>query len=116
MNSMPGVLGGPSTEGMVAVARVADVPAGWVLKVNVRNKEIAIANCEGTLHAMDNACSHATGPLGDNRLLEGCALECPWHGSLFDARTGEVLRGPARKAVKRYGVVVDDGVVYVDLL
>jgi nitrite reductase/ring-hydroxylating ferredoxin subunit len=27
-------------------------------------------------------------------VADGC-FSCPWHGSRFDARTGEVRRGPA---------------------
>jgi nitrite reductase/ring-hydroxylating ferredoxin subunit len=100
---------------LTAVASVADVPPGWVLKVRVGSREIALANSEGTIHAFDNACPHAGGPLGDNRLKEGCYVECPWHNSVFDARTGDVLRGPARKAMKMYGVTVQDGTIFVSV-
>lgn len=98
---------------LVQVAKVSDVPPGWVLKVRVGSREIALANCEGTFYAMDNACSHAGGPLGDNRLKEGCYVECPWHNSVFDARTGDVLRGPARKGARMHHVAVQDGTVFV---
>jgi 3-phenylpropionate/trans-cinnamate dioxygenase ferredoxin component len=100
---------------LVQVASVEDVPPGWVLKVRVGSREIALANCEGTFTAMENACTHAGGPLGDNRLHEGCYLECPWHNAVFDARTGDVVRGPARKAAKLYPVTVQDGTVFVAL-
>jgi nitrite reductase/ring-hydroxylating ferredoxin subunit len=76
-------------------------------------REIAVANTSGTFTALENACTHAGGPLGDNRLKEGCYIECPWHNSVFDARTGDVVRGPARKAVKMYDTKVLDGIVYV---
>jgi nitrite reductase/ring-hydroxylating ferredoxin subunit len=95
--------------------RVEDIPPGWVLKVQLGAREVAIANCEGALYAYDNSCTHAGGPLGDNRLKQGCALECPWHNSIFDARTGEVIQGPARKPLKRYGVKVQDGDILVNL-
>jgi nitrite reductase/ring-hydroxylating ferredoxin subunit len=98
---------------LVAAASVGDVPPGWVLKVCVDNREIAVANTSGTFTALENACTHAGGPLGDNRLKEGCYIECPWHNSVFDARTGDVVRGPARKAVKMYDTKVLDGIVYV---
>ncbi|MCW3035951.1 MAG: putative iron-sulfur protein, partial [Actinobacteria bacterium] len=58
-------------------------------------------------------CSHAGGPLGDTRLKEGCFVECPWHNSVFDVRTGTVVRGPARKEVKLYDVTIQDGKVFV---
>jgi nitrite reductase/ring-hydroxylating ferredoxin subunit len=97
----------------VPVAAVNDVPPGWVLKVNVRHHTIALANCEGTFFALDNACSHASGPLGNNRLQQGCLVECPWHNSMFDVRTGEPQKGPARKAQRTYPVKVEDDTVFV---
>lgn len=106
----------PSTTGsMVRAAAVADVPPGWVLKVRIDSLELALANCAGEIVALENACSHAGGPLGDNRLKDGCLLECPWHNSVFDARTGEVVKGPARKAQKRYPVTVEDESIYVSV-
>ena len=105
----------PARPRLVRAASVGDVPPGWVLKVRLDNREIALANTAGTFTALENACSHAGGPLGDNRLKEGCYLECPWHNSVFDARTGGVVRGPARKSVKMYDVTVLDGSVFVAL-
>jgi nitrite reductase/ring-hydroxylating ferredoxin subunit len=106
---------GPVRPRLVRAASVTDVPPGWALKVRLDNREIALANTAGVFTALENACSHAGGPLGDNRLKEGCYLECPWHNSVFDARTGDVVRGPARKGVKMYAVTVLDGTVFVAL-
>jgi nitrite reductase/ring-hydroxylating ferredoxin subunit len=100
---------------LVRVAAVADVPAGWVLKVRVGSRELALAHTEDGLYATENACSHAGGPLGDTRVKEGCFVECPWHNSVFDVRTGAVVRGPARKELKVYDVTVQDGMVFVAL-
>ncbi|HEX2054270.1 MAG TPA: non-heme iron oxygenase ferredoxin subunit [Actinomycetota bacterium] len=101
--------------GLVAVAEVADLPAGWVLRVVASGREIALANRDGEFFAMDNACTHAGGPLAHNRLGADCTLECPWHNSLFDVRTGEVVAGPARKPARTYPVQVRDGRVYVSV-
>ncbi|MDQ4149176.1 MAG: non-heme iron oxygenase ferredoxin subunit [Actinomycetota bacterium] len=102
-------------EALIPVAPVDDIPPGWVLRAKVGGREVAIANCDGEVHALDNSCTHAAGPLGDNRLHEGCKLECPWHNSIFDAQTGEVVRGPARKPLRTYRTLVKTGVVYVDV-
>lgn len=100
---------------IVRVAAVSDVPPGWVLKVRIESLEIALANVGGTFTALENGCTHAGGPLGDNRLKEGCFLECPWHNAIFDARDGSVVRGPARKGAKLFDVSVVEGQVYVTL-
>lgn len=104
-----------SEAGFVRAAAVADVPSGWVRAVVVAGKEIALANRDGTLYALDSTCTHAGGPLGDTRLRFDCTVECPWHASAFDIRTGEVLQGPARKGVKTYPVKVEDGIVFVSI-
>jgi nitrite reductase/ring-hydroxylating ferredoxin subunit len=97
----------------VAVAGLDQIPPGWVLRVRAAGRDVALANLEGTIHAFGNSCTHAAGPLGDTRLKEGCLVECPWHNSLFDVRTGEVRQGPARKPQPTYPVKLEDGVVLV---
>jgi nitrite reductase/ring-hydroxylating ferredoxin subunit len=100
---------------LVQMAALADVPPGWTLKVRIGSRELALAHTEEGIRATENACTHAGGPLGDTRLKEGCFVECPWHNSVFDARTGAVVRGPARKELKVYEVTVEDGKVFVAL-
>lgn len=97
------------------VAKVDDIPSGWVLRVRLGARSLAIANSDGAFYALDDSCSHAGGPLGDNRLREGCFVECPWHNSVFDVRTGEACRGPARAAQPTYAVRIEDGIVLVAL-
>jgi 3-phenylpropionate/trans-cinnamate dioxygenase ferredoxin component len=103
------------TLAFVPVAPANDVPPGWVLKVQVGHRLLAVANSEGTFYAFDHACSHAGGPLGDNRLKEGRFVECPWHNSAFDVCTAEPIRGPARKALRTYPVKVEDGQILVSV-
>lgn len=100
---------------LVQVAAVDDVPPGWVLKLRVGNRELALARAGDEFFAMDNSCPHAGGPLGDTRLKEGCGVECPWHNSVFDVRSGAVVRGPARKELRHYDVTVFEGKVFVAL-
>jgi Ferredoxin subunits of nitrite reductase and ring-hydroxylating dioxygenases len=39
---------------------------------------------------------------------------CPWHGSVFDVRTGRVVDGPAERDLRTYRVEVkgDEVIVY----
>lgn len=39
--------------------------------------------------------------------LSGDVVQCPWHGSRFDVKSGKVVGGPAKKPVKQYKVHVD---------
>jgi len=80
--------------GFVKVAEIQDVPAGQRKKVNVGGKHIALFNIEGTYYAIDDTCTHKGGPLLEGE-IQGSNLTCPWHGAIFDVKTGEVLRPPA---------------------
>ena len=70
-------------------------------------ERICIVNFEGKYYAIGNVCTHLGGPL-DEGTLEGYEVECPWHGSKFDVRTGKPTKPPARQAVPVYKVKVED--------
>jgi nitrite reductase/ring-hydroxylating ferredoxin subunit/uncharacterized membrane protein len=59
--------------------------------------EIFIAKVDGKIYAMGNKCTHAGGPLNEGKWVgnERCMIECPWHLSVFDVRTGAAEMGPA---------------------
>src|ERR1051326_9252095 len=61
---------------------------------------------------MDAVCSHEGGPLEDGT-LDGYEIECPWHGSKFDVRTGEVTNPPADTPQSIYEVKVDGNNILV---
>ena len=52
------------------------------------------------------------GPLADG-WLNGDEVECPWHGSRFCVKTGEVVKQPATEPVARYSVRIEGDDVYV---
>lgn len=78
----------------VTVAQVQDIPPGTGRTVEVQGVWIALFNVDGTFYAMDNACPHAGGPLGEGMLREGGVVECPWHGWRFDVKTGLRVGNP----------------------
>jgi Rieske Fe-S protein len=84
------------------------VPAGG--GVIVRNARVVVTkDASGGIHGFSAVCTH-----------QGCIvssvrrgrIECPCHGSQFDATTGKVLAGPAPAALNPVDVVVVGGVVY----
>ncbi|HEY7491248.1 MAG TPA: precorrin-3B synthase [Candidatus Tectomicrobia bacterium] len=82
-------------EGWRAVAQVADWRPGTVRQVQAGAATIALVCSTAGFHALDNACTHAGGPLGEGS-LEGTTVRCPLHGWEFDARTGRCLTEPGR--------------------
>ena len=69
------------------VARAEDVPPGTGRVVNVDGRLVALFNCGGAFHAIDNQCPHRGGPLGKGT-IDGQTVVCPWHGWSFDVTTG----------------------------
>ncbi|MER5175621.1 MAG: Rieske 2Fe-2S domain-containing protein [Candidatus Nitrosocosmicus sp.] len=75
---------------MNAFARVAetkDIPLSKMKEVDFNGAKICVVNIEGKYYAIDNVCTHMGGPLAEGK-LEGYEVQCPWHGSKFDIRSG----------------------------
>lgn len=76
------------------------------------SQSICIANIDGKYYAIANICTHEGGPLADGT-LEGYEVECPWHGSKFDVRTGAVTNPPATEPETTFEVKVDGNNILV---
>src|SRR2546429_9655031 len=100
----------------ITVAPLAEFPPGSVKIVGVGLLEIGVYNCGGELLAIEDRCSHDDGPLCEGEWEEDeCRVICPRHGSAFDLRTGTPLSLPAFEPVETYPVVVEDGIVKVEV-
>jgi 3-phenylpropionate/trans-cinnamate dioxygenase ferredoxin component len=97
----------------VRVAELSDIPPGQLLRVEAFGRLLCLANVAGSLFAVDDDCTHVSGPL-DQGELEGHVLTCPLHLAQFDVRTGQVLRGPARENLGAYRVRTDGTHILVE--
>ena len=95
-----------SEEDFVKVADTKDIQPSKMKEVQVDGENICVANVEGKYYAIGSICTHEGGPLADGT-LEGYEVECPWHRSKFDVRTGEVTSPPASEPEPAYEVKVD---------
>ena len=95
-----------SEEDFVKVSETMDIPPSHMIEIQVDGEKICLVNVEGKFYAIGSICTHEGGPLADGT-LEGYEIECPWHGSKFDVRTGEVKNPPASEPEPRYEVKVD---------
>ena len=78
--------------------------------------EIGVFNCDGELLAIEDRCSHDDGPLAEGEFDEAtCTVECPRHGSLFDLRTGKPMTLPAYVPVETFPVLVEDGLIKLEV-
>jgi nitrite reductase/ring-hydroxylating ferredoxin subunit len=96
------------------VARLDDLAAGRLTRVDVNGSPIVLARVGDTVYARGDTCAHQGGPLSEGRLT-GTRLACPWHGWMYDLRTGECVLPGRGARVPQYPVRVDGGDVFVDV-
>ena len=98
----------------IRAAALEDIEPGRPKLVELGGIRVVLARVGGQVHAIANTCAHQGGPLGEGK-LSGARLACPWHGWMYDVRTGQCIF-PGRGAhVSSYRVRVDDGQVWVEL-
>jgi nitrite reductase (NADH) small subunit len=99
--------------GRVRVGHVADVPPGAARVIDAGRRTLALFNVEGAFFAIDNACPHRGGPLGEGD-VDGTVVTCPWHAWRWDVRTGVNVNNPAVK-LGCFPVTVEEGALVVEV-
>lgn len=69
------------------VGQVSSLPPDSVHCEDIEDARVLFLSPGGEVHAFLNVCPGTPLPLDGAALVDG-ALRCPWHGCLFDARTG----------------------------
>lgn len=98
----------------VEVAKKSQIPENGAISVEVEGKRLALVNLGGEIYALDDDCPHEGGPLSEGQIV-GDEIECPWHTSHFDIKTGRVTMDPATKDVATYRVRLLGDAVEVEL-
>jgi nitrite reductase/ring-hydroxylating ferredoxin subunit len=106
------MIGGRSRHLRVDVSGLA--PGGKLALESETGRKILLCNVGGTLYAIENQCSHAAVELTEGT-LEGCELECRFHGAVFDVRNGRALALPARRDLRSYPVSREGDVAVIEL-
>jgi nitrite reductase/ring-hydroxylating ferredoxin subunit/uncharacterized membrane protein len=89
------------------------LPDGQLTKRVVDEVPLVVLRRGPFVDVLSNSCSHLSGPLDEGELTttdgEQC-VTCPWHGSTFSMRTGDVVEGPATSPQHRFEtrIVADD--------
>jgi 3-phenylpropionate/trans-cinnamate dioxygenase ferredoxin subunit len=98
---------------MVPVCRLDDLSPGDTVRIEA-DVPLAIFNVGGELFAIDDTCTHQDASLADG-WLDGHTVECPLHASCFDLRTGRPTGAPAKRPVRTHPILVQDGMIYVQV-
>jgi len=111
-NTLHLTTGENSEEVIVPVPEAESVGDRETLRVEIDGQVIAIAKLDGIFYAFQEFCTHRFGPLSEGD-FKGFDVQCPWHNSCFDVRTGKVTNGPAKVDLKTFKVELRDGKVCV---
>jgi nitrite reductase/ring-hydroxylating ferredoxin subunit/uncharacterized membrane protein len=80
--------------------------------LHVNGRRIVLARTEDGYTAFDDRCTHRGASLADGVMICG-TVQCPWHGSQFDVRSGAVRAGPAADGIRTYEVREEGGEVRI---
>lgn len=84
-------------------ARAGELGVDQMKLIHVEGRRVVVARLEERFAAFDDRCTHRGGSLAGGTLIDGI-VQCPWHGSQFDVRTGEVKCGPATDSIATYEI------------
>jgi uncharacterized membrane protein/nitrite reductase/ring-hydroxylating ferredoxin subunit len=87
----------------VAVAKADELGVNQMKLLRVDGRRIVLARTEEGWVAFDDRCTHSGGALSGGAMICG-VVQCPWHGSQFDAKSGAVKAGPAEQPIATYRV------------
>src|SRR6476619_4814447 len=100
----------------ISVCALAELPPGTMRLVEHGETKIGVFNCDGTLYAIEDRCSHDNGPLAEGEFdAASCTVECPRHGSLFDLSTGRPKTLPAFQPVQTFPVAIEDDTITMEV-
>lgn len=103
----------PDGAGWVEAGPVAGIAEGRAITITLKGAErVAIFRNRGTLSAVENACRHQNGPLGEGRIIDGC-ITCPWHGFQYRPEDG-CAPPPFTEKLATYRLKLVNGMVLLD--
>ena len=98
----------------VRAAALGDLAQGAPHLVQTEGTQLVLVRVGDQVHAIGAVCSHQGGPLAQGK-LSGTRLACPWHGWMYDVRTGQCVFPGRGAAVPSYPVRVEGDAVFVEL-
>jgi nitrite reductase (NADH) small subunit len=96
------------------VGRLDDLAPGQLRLVDIDGTRVVLARAGDAVYACGDACAHKGGPLSEGR-LSGTRLACPWHGWMYDVKTGQCVMPSRGGRVPSYPVRIEDGELWLDM-
>jgi len=104
----------PSGSLGIDVGAADELAVNQMALLHINDRRVVLGRTEDGLVAFDDRCTHKGGPLSDG-VLACSTVQCPWHGSQFSVRTGNVEHGPAADPIAVHSVVESQGRIWLRL-
>uniref|UniRef100_A0A3B3V145 Apoptosis inducing factor mitochondria associated 5 n=1 Tax=Poecilia latipinna TaxID=48699 RepID=A0A3B3V145_9TELE len=85
-----------------------------MMEVDIGRHSVLLTRCDGKYSAISNQCSHYGAPLSKG-VISGHKVRCPWHGSCFNALTGDLEEFPGIDSLPCHKVKIQNSKVYVSI-
>ncbi len=100
-------------DGWQDLIAVEQIEKGWVTRVDLGSRPLAVYDTRTGLHVSLALCNHGGADLCDG-YFDGHVIECPLHQGAFDVRDGRAVSAPATRAMRTFPVRVKAGWVQVN--
>ncbi len=102
--------GGSGGGSATPLAQLSDIPVGEAIAAKDNGKPIILTQpTAGVVKGFSAICTHMGCTVAPSS--DGKELDCPCHGSKYNATTGAVIQGPAPKPLPAVAVKVVNGAV-----
>ncbi len=98
----------------VRAASLEEVPPGHPRLVEVNGARIVLVRVGDQVYACGDTCAHKGGPLSQGK-LNGTRLACPWHGWIYDVRTGQCAFPGRGAGVASYRARLEGDAIFVEM-
>ena len=96
------------------VASLGELAEGAVLqRVRSTGNAICLVRHNGEISALSDICTHQHFSMSQGDLLGDGTLQCAWHGTRYDCRTGEVKQVPATSPLPVYQIRLEGDTILV---
>ena len=96
------------------VASVSELSEGTLLqRVRPSGDAICLVRRNDEISALSDICTHQHFSMSLGDLLEDGSLQCAWHGTRYDCRTGEVKQEPATSPLPVFQVRLEGDTILV---
>ena len=100
--------------GFIKLSSTNDLKPNSMIGLTVSDQKILLANVNGTFYAIGDKCMHRGCTISKGK-LEGYTAICPCHGSTYDLKTGNFLKGPTKKPEPAYELKVEKNEIMINL-